>query len=591
MRIALLMMLMAGLSGAYAAPAGDLIEEPSVRLTCHAFMLESEFRPGDSRSWDVLLAWKVETPALWNIVWSEENKALVTVQDAAGNKAGASDVSWDFYNARESNKEGSLKMSSHCWLPAVGAQWVDVKGEVPFAVSRQDVMTEPVTVKLIKGFSVPVVLKGAGLAGEDGKPVDVKATLKVRDYESVGEKDKKWMNLELSTNKPVGLRKVELQTAKGQPMYVEERIGGMNRSGDSCFWVNRLEIDSVPEGEVEVMIGYANEPQMVKAVVDSRVALSGFGNGKGSADGEKARARMTPASVVAQPGSGKTPAVKAELEMLKIGSDFKWVNKVRQESPLQMSFHVRLEAKGPAGFGDRASLEEQNLEVTDSTGRVLSPAVFDLRCLSPETNNGVSRAVVGGKSSDLASPGAEWVRVKGTLRVPMVQMKESPVYELPLAKGSELHVPVPGLEENGDVGGDLATAGNAPICKLWLKKMNRSEDQAHLEICLQVEGGRFDFDGFELVDAEGKPLNVDSTGSGSSYDSNNNRWEWQGDFTIRQAAEMQQLRVKVRYKEGEDLVPVPVPVDVTVGLGGPVSRKADGAGKGGNAGNAGKGKH
>ena len=590
MRIALLMMLMAGLSGAYAAPAVQKPGESVLRLSCNSLSLNQGARGlFHGRSWGMSLELKIEKPAGWKLVWCEENKARVTMEDSAGNKA--TDIFCSYFNWNEDDV-GSMNLSPHSWKPAAGAQWVRVKGEVPFVVSSQDAVSEPVTVKLVKGFSTPVMLKGAGLAGEDGKPVDVKATLKVKDYLDAGEKGKKRVALELSAGGKLGFRELELQTTKGQPVIAESRGMGSSVIFGSCSWSKTLEMDEVPEGEVRVMVRYAGEPWQVMAVVDSRAALSGFGdqesgrilpgeNGKPGKPGNDP-AGVAAGAVVVQSGSGKSPAVKAELDGFEIKGNTRWMaNKVRQESPLNLVFKVRLETKGTAGFGGRSTLDEQSLEVTDSTGRALSPAVFDLGWLSPKTNNGVSRAVVVGKGPELASPGAEWVRVKGTLRVPMAGMKESPVYELPLVKGAEQHIPVPGMEETGENVGDVATAGDAPTCKLWLEKVDRKEDgEAGVEVALQVEGVPFDFDEFDLIDDKGKSLDAYSSGGSSSR--GDSRCEWSRRFTVRKAAEMKKLRVKLKYKTEAEMAPVPV--DMTVGLGGPVKEKvagAENAGKGG----------
>ena len=547
-------------------------------------------------TWHMSLGWKLESPASWNIAWCDESKALVTVEDAAGNKAGASDVSWFFDEDGETNREGFLGMYAHNWAPAVGSQWVSVKGEVPVAVSRQDVTTEPVTVKLVKGVTVPVVLKGAGLTGKDGKPVDVKATLKVKDYEDDQddeEKGKKLLNLELVTKQPLAFREFELQTVKDQPMISEYWGGGGDRGEKGYCWSNTLKIESLPEGELKVMVLYAKEPRLVKAVLDSRAALSGFGGGVGGkkaqpVENRKAGVGVNSAAVAAQPGAGKESIIKAALNEFAVKSDTMWMNGKKQDCPLQMFFDVRLEAKGAIRFGGRSDLMEQSLEMTDSTGKVLKPVVFDLSGLSQRKDRGVSYTVAEGKSMELASPGAEWVRVKGTLRVPMAGVKKSPVYEMPLEQRAEQHVPVPGMEEAGDDAGDVATAGDAPTCRVWLEKVDRKKNrQVEIMICLQVEDVPFDFDDFELVDDKGKSLEPHSSGGFGSTSDELSKWHrW---LTIEKAADMKKLRFKLKYKTESNMVPVPV--DVTVGLGGPVSRKADGAGKGGNAGNAGKGKH
>ena len=516
------------------------------------------------------LGLKIEKAAGWNLVWCEESKASVTMEDSFGNKA-ASVLCHSLYSNMD--EDGSLRFFARGWKPAVGSQWVQVKGAVPFVVSAQDAMSQPVAVKLVKGFSVPVMLKGAGLADENGKPVDVQATVTVEDYKDAGEKGEKLLRVELSSDRELGFRSFELQTMKGQPLITEDVTVNGFMVG-SCSWSKKktLQMSDVPEGEVRVMVKYAGVPRRVMAVVDARAALSGFGNGEGGAVGGNVQpeAGKTFAAVAVQPGSSQEePAVKVKLDGFDIRGSIIWENDVRKKSPPGLVFDVRLETTAPSSFGDQANFGEQSLEVTDSTGRVLKPAAFNLDRMDHKKGNGVNYVVVEGKGPELASRGAEWVRVKGTLRVPMARVKESPVYELPLEQGVERHVPVPGLEETGADAGDVATAGDAPTCKLWLEEVDRKAgDILNVKVSLRVDGVPFDLEDFELVDDKGAPLYVYFNGCSCLSNSSE---EWSRLFTVGKAVDMKQLRVKLKYKTRVDTVSVPI--DMKVGLGGPVPEK------------------
>ena len=50
--------------------------------------------------------------------------------------------------------------------------------------------------------------------------------------------------------------------------------------------------------------------------------------------------------------------------------------------PARIRFKAKLEVKRPAVFGESADMRQQSLEVTDSTGHVLEPAVVDLARMS-----------------------------------------------------------------------------------------------------------------------------------------------------------------------------------------------------------------
>ena len=575
MRATLLMLVLAGFSGMCVSLAAPQIGGPSLKLSCNALYL-SQGRTSEllGRPWDMGVGLKIEPCAGWKLAWCEDEKAVVTMEDSTGSKAAGVSCR---YSSWDANEEGALRLYPLKWKPSIGSRRVWVKGKVPFVVSRKDAVSEPVTVKLVRDFSVPVELKGAGLDGDGDKRVDVQATLKVKS----GEKGKKQVEFELSADRKLGFRGFELQTAKGEAMIAKCWFSGDGGTPGCHSWRSVLQMDEAPEDEVRVVVWYAGEPQRVLAAVDSFTSLSGFGYGEGGAvDGEaqpgvgrKAEPGVPgeiPDAVVVQSVSGKESAVKAKLDGFDIKGDIMWRNVVREEFSPRLVFRVRFETKGTADFGFRPDLGEQTLKATDSTGRVLNSAVFSLSRMRPQKDKGVSYTVVEGKGPELASPGAEWVRINGVLCVPMDELKECPVYELPLVKGAELHIPVPGMEESVVYVGDVATVKDAPTCKLWMKTVDRrAGGDLGVEISLQVEGVPFDFSGFELVDDKGNPLDVvcyslvDSGGG--------DRKEWRRSFIVRKAESMNRLRVKLKYKVETEIVPVPV--DIKVGLGGPVPEK------------------
>ena len=56
-------------------------------------------------------------------------------------------------------------------------------------------------------------------------------------------------------------------------------------------------------------------------------------------------------------------------------------------------------------------------------------------------DRGISYMEIEGFAPSLPSPGAEWVRLKGLLRVPVALIMDSPVYVLPLRKGASVLIP------------------------------------------------------------------------------------------------------------------------------------------------------
>ena len=66
-------------------------------------------------------------------------------------------------------RDGIVYVTADSWLPSPDAVWTEVKGDIPCVVSCATADSESVKIKLEKGFSIPVVLKNAGMEQEGGK--------------------------------------------------------------------------------------------------------------------------------------------------------------------------------------------------------------------------------------------------------------------------------------------------------------------------------------------------------------------------------------------------------------------------------------
>lgn len=446
---------------------------------------------------------------------------------------------------------------------------MSVKGEVPFVVSNREAVTEPAVVKILKGFSVPLVLKAAAM-GKDGSLEDVEAVLVVTEYRDVsycedsGGEDKKVLELEVKTKVPVGIRNIELKTKDGDPVIVRNwGVGKQRRS-----W----EIEKVKDGELQAWIRYSQGLKKCKAVMDGKVSLAGcFMKENVGVAKSASRSAGTSSSVCERINGNTKRGVMAELIRLSIENENRDEERI---DPGRMLLDVQLSVNDPVAFGGVADMRKQTLEVEDSTGRVLSPTAFNLTWLSSfSQREGVTSIVLHGKEAEFASLGATWLRIHGTLRVPVATIRESPVYELPLVKGAELQIPVPGAYPAGGDGIDVSAAGDVPFCRLSMMDLrDENRNGKGMRISLEVEGTPFDLDCFELVDEQGIPLkNASSSRSGRSSDSEGTERSWDQEFTIGNAADWKKVRVRLRYKANAETVNVPV--DCKIGLGGPLSGK------------------
>lgn len=556
----LLLSVVTGFSGLCATPVDKDVPPPDILLEVKGLELQKD-NPEEGGKWNIRVKGMGLRIPGWNIDWCEDAAACVTVEDSVGRKA----AKVQFESWVVDQEETFVGLSPLGWLPSAGSQWVRVKGEVPFVVSNREAVTEPAAVKLLKGFSVPLVLKEAAM-GKDGFPEDVEAVLVVKEYRDVsyfedsdGE-DKKVLELEVKTKAPVGIRDFELKTKDGDSVIV----GDWGSGEQSRLW----EIKKVKEGELHAWIRYSQGLKKCRAVMDGKVSLAGcFMKENGRIAKSASRSAGAPSSVWERINGNTNRGVMAELIRLSVENESRDEERI---DPGRMLFDVELSVNEPVVFGGAADMRKQTLEVEDSTGRVLSPATFDLTWLTSfSQKEGVTSLALQGKGAESASPGAIWLRIHGRLRVPVATIRESPVYELPLEKGAELQIPVPGAPPAGGDGIDVSEAGDIPFCRLIIKDLR---DDKGMRISLEVKGTPFDLDCFELVDEQGIPLkNARFSGSGRSFDPEGTERSWDQDFTIGNAADWKKVRVRLRYKTNTETVDVPV--DCKIGLGGPLSCK------------------
>ena len=552
----LLLFVVTGFSGLCSPPADEDVSPPEILLEVKGLELQKD-NPDEGGEWNICVkGMGIRVPG-WNIDWCEEEEACMTVSDSTGRKAPKVQfVSWVFVQ-----QENRVRVFLPEWMPSARSQWVAVKGEVPFVVSCREAVTPPVVVKLAEGASVPLVLKEAAM-GKDGSPVDVNATLVVTKYKDVGPAGgeyKKVLELAMRTEFPVSLRNIELKTTDGMPVkHSEWTWGRLSRS-----WG----MEKVEEGKLQVSVRYSQGLRKCRAVIDGKASLAGFSMGKngwGAHGGRKADGAPLPVRRIADEQTGR--CVGAELIGLSIENESR--EKEETDSP-QMLFDVELSVNRTAVFGSSADMKKQSLPVTDSTGRTLSPAMFNLTSLTSEYwKEGLTILRCRGKVAEFASPGAEWLRIQGTLHVPVATMQESPVYELPLLNGAKRQIPIPGATSAGGDGVDVLVAEDAPSCQLSLENVKEQEHGGvRVTVAVEVEGVPFDLECFELVDGNDVPLkNIESAGTGHSFSPEDQKSSWYQNFKIGSIDGMEKLRVRLKYKANMETVDVPV--DCKIGLGG-----------------------
>lgn len=576
----LLLSTWAGLPGVGAPVVENEPGLPELKLTANVLSIQMKngILWGYDQPWHLYMGLTLENTSVWNIAWCDAVGAEIVMEDSTGSKTAP--VLHNFQKDRE-GKEGVVMVDSENWVPSAGARWVHVKGRIPFAVSWKYDVSDPVTVKLAKGVNVPVVLKNAGMGGAAGTFEEVKASLQVMEYEDdvsiKGMKGKKWLSLRLSTDRPLGFLRFDMQGMDGFPLN-SSNVGMESsfRKGDRYFWFKDFYMDEVKEGECRIGVRYAMEPHQVMAVVDHKVDLSCFSSGEvdreeKTKDAKPSVPREREKAVAAAADCRAKFPVRAVLTGLSVhgGEILKW-HGAGEKIPAEWRCGINLVSGPSNGFSCKTPWRQnQSLDVTDSTGRVLKPIMFRTGNVGMKNALGDNYTVLDGTSRVFPSPGAEWIRMRGTFQVPMVRMKHGPVYELPFVEGAAREVPLPGMEEAGRNGNgdDVATADASDICKLWLEKVRRNDKgETEFNLGLDWGGHTFEFEGFELVDEKDAPLAA--AVSGNRFFSRS----WFQSFKIAKAGEMKKLRLRLLYPSDAELVPVPV--DVKAGLSGPIPQES-----------------
>lgn len=148
---------------------------------------------------------------------------------------------------------------------------MEVKGEVPLVIYSSPAVSESVTLKMtVKDFSVPLVLKNAGLDGGD-----VKVKLKGH-YDEGGDDTKGYMlRVEVHSSTPLGFLDFELHSPDGAPLVTENYGSSSGRSLKSYDWGRYFRMQGKKQEELKVAVQYAEGLRKIMVPVRIRCGLSG----------------------------------------------------------------------------------------------------------------------------------------------------------------------------------------------------------------------------------------------------------------------------------------------------------------------------
>ena len=243
----------------------------------------------------------------------------------------------------------------------------------------------------------------------------------------------------------------------------------------------------------------------------------------------------------------------------------------KRNGDLQWKCRAVLFIPEPWGFGNSSVAARQSVEMWDADGRELAPVEFYLGWLNQQKKEGVSFTEIHGEAAHLPPAGCTRVRMKGGLRVPVVRLLESPVYELPLRRGASLLIPLPGREEvNAGIVDDVVKSNELPMGDLFIKKLEwkKADEKKRiaLGICLDANN-LFEPEEFQLLDEKGAVIAGISPNE-SDIDEKSRSWSADFTFSLLEKMDREKCRVRLIYKTAPEYVTVPV--DAWFGMGGEI---------------------
>lgn len=221
---------------------------------------------------------KVAGNSPWKVIYCEDKEHELSLKDSTGSSC--SGMECRYYASHEperDRRDGIVYVTADSWLPSPDAVWTEVKGDIPCVVSCATADSESVKIKLEKGFSIPVVLKNAGMEQEGGKGGnDVEAVLEVENYQAGKEENSgSWLVLQLTSSEKIGFLDFELKAADGTVLSVRTSGRGFGTAEDKYEWNRYLSVEGIEGNELSVTVRHAVNLKRIMASVDIRSGLFG----------------------------------------------------------------------------------------------------------------------------------------------------------------------------------------------------------------------------------------------------------------------------------------------------------------------------
>ena len=257
-----------------AAPGKDRPEQPAVSVSLDGWETSMQGlwpSSASSRSFSMKLS-VTETSSLWTVAYVEEAGSELVLTDSEGSSSAKTACSYSATSSSlRGHKAGTIFLRADSWLPSEGATWVEAGGKMPFVVYGGSAVSESVALKLtVKDFSVPLVLKNAGVDGQDVK-VELKGSY---DREEDGG-EAQTLRVVMSSSVPLGFMGFELCSPDGSPLLAEDYGSSFGSSPGHYDWERHFRMQEGRMEELKVSVTYA--AGLKKIMVPVRIRCGMFG--------------------------------------------------------------------------------------------------------------------------------------------------------------------------------------------------------------------------------------------------------------------------------------------------------------------------
>lgn len=257
-----------------AAAGKESPEQPAVSVSLDGW--ETSMRnawPSSLPGWSFSMKLKVtEVSPSWKVVDGEESGARLALTDSEGSSCGRPRISYSgSHSSEQSSRAGTVCLQTDSWLPAEGSGWVEARGEIPFIMSSDSAVSESVTLKVaVKDFSVPLVLRNAGV---DGK--DVKVELKGYYEEDEAGGEAHMLKIGMSSSVLLGFLDFELSYPDGTPLLAENYGSSFGSSRKHYGWERYFRMQENKVEELKVSVKYAAGLKKIMVPVNVRCGMFG----------------------------------------------------------------------------------------------------------------------------------------------------------------------------------------------------------------------------------------------------------------------------------------------------------------------------